>query len=602
MTLGIRTKLFLVSVGLIVISVAVVYAYMRTKLSRAYAEGLRDELFARAGLVAAEAGDSPAPLDDLAAWDALADRLGTRAHARVTLVRSDGVVVGDSQVPLEGIAELGNLRNLPEIAAAIEKGRGYTQREGSGGETGTLYVAVPIRRAGKVVGVARVAQPLTLLERVDHQLGRVLTIATVLALVCAIVMSSVAAQLASRTVRSLTAAARRMAEGDLVTRTRLDGHDEFGELGRALDLLAGSLSTTLDELLSQRDRLSGILSGMHEGVLLLDRDGRVALVNPALREMLLLPADAEGKTPLELIRHAELKELLDAASRSSEHVSGEIELGGLKPRRALVRAAQLGGEPGGVFAVFVDVTEMRRLESMRRDFVANVSHELRTPVTAIRSAAETLHDAAERDPTAALRFIDIIDRNAERLHELVEDLLDLSRIESREFTLALEDVDLEPVFGHVLGLFRERAEKKQIGLAQQVPDGLPPARADRRALENVLTNLIDNAVKYCGQGAEVRLAASDDAEAGVVRIVVEDTGPGIEARHLSRLFERFYRVDAGRSRQLGGTGLGLSIVKHLIEAMGGSVGVESEPGRGTRFRISLPRAEPADEPDEASTP
>jgi len=592
LTLGIRAKLFLVSLGLIVVAVVVVYAYMHTKLSRAYTQGVRDELFARTGLVAAEAGDSRAPMDDVAAWDALADRLGARAHAHVTLLRSDGVVLGDSHVPLGDIRKLESELELPEVSTALSGGRGYIEREGSDGGPGTLFVAMPFRRAGRIVGVARVATPLTLLSRVDDQLERMLTIATLLALLTAVAMSSVAAHLASRTARSLTAAARRMAEGDLETRTRLDGNDEFGELGRALDQLAQNLSTTLYELRSQRDRLSGILSGMHEGVLLLDPEGRVVLVNPALREMLLLPADAEGKTPLELIRHAELKELLVAASHSAEHVSSEIELGGLKPCRAMVRAAQLGGEPGGVFAVFVDVTEMRRLESMRRDFVANVSHELRTPVTAIRSAAETLHDAAERDPGAALGFVDIIDRNAARLHELVEDLLDLSRIESREFKLAVEGIALQPVFSHVLGLFRERADKKQIRLEQDVPGDLPLARADRRALENILTNLVDNAVKYCGSGAEVRLSASDDADAGVVRVVAEDTGPGIEARHLSRLFERFYRVDAGRSRQLGGTGLGLSIVKHLVEAMGGGVGVDSEPGRGTRFRFSLPRAEP----------
>ncbi len=595
MTLGIRTKLFLVSLGLIVVAVVVVYAFMRMKLSRAYSEGVRDELFARAQLVAADVGDSQARLDDFAAWNAMAHRLGVRSHAHVTLVRSDGAVLGDSQVPLGDLRKLDSELQLPEITAALSGGKGYVERAGSDDAPGMLFVAVPIRQTGRIVGVARLGMPLTLLSRMDDQLERMLTIATVLALLCAVAMSSVAAHLASRTARSLTAAARRMAEGDLDTRTRLDGNDEFGELGRALDQLAANLSSTLYELRTQRDRMGGILSGMHEGVLLLDGEGRVVLVNPALREMLLLPADAEGKTPLELIRHAELKELLDAAGDSSEHQAREIELGGLKPRRALVRAAPLGGEQGGVFAVFVDVTEMRRLESMRRDFVANVSHELRTPVTAIRSAAETLHDAAERDPEAAMRFVDIIDRNAERLHGLVEDLLDLSRIESREFRLAFEPLSLEPVFSHVLGLFRERADKKQIRLVQDVPADLPLARADLRALENVLTNLIDNAVKYCGEGAEVRLSASHDLDADAVRVVVEDTGPGIEARHLSRLFERFYRVDAGRSRQLGGTGLGLSIVKHLVEAMGGSVGVDSEPGRGTRFRFSLPRVDKTDD-------
>ncbi len=349
--------------------------------------------------------------------------------------------------------------------------------------------------------------------------------------------------------------------------------------------MARNLSKTLDTLRSERDRMSGILSGMQEGVLLLDEDGRVALVNPALREMMLLPSDAQGKSPLEVIRHADLKLLLDEALESKEPVSREIDLGGLKPRRLLVRASPLEGETHGVFAVFVDVTEMRRLETMRRDFVANVSHELRTPVTAIRSAAETLELAMEQDPDAAVRFVEIIDRNAERLRGLVEDLLDLSRIESREFKLNIEALDLGPIVSHVSGLFRERAEKKGIRLNEDVPHDLCPARVDRRALEHVLTNLVDNAVKYCGADADVRVVARQEGK--VVRVVVADTGAGIDERHLPRLFERFYRVDAGRSRELGGTGLGLSIVKHLVEAMGGRVSVKSRLGEGTEFSFTL---------------
>jgi two-component system phosphate regulon sensor histidine kinase PhoR len=256
----------------------------------------------------------------------------------------------------------------------------------------------------------------------------------------------------------------------------------------------------------------------------------------------------------------------------------------------LVRAAPLSGEKQGSFAVFVDVTEVRRLESLRRDFVANVSHELRTPVTAIRSAAETVQSAAREDPAATLQFLDIIARNAERLHELVEDLLDLSRIESRELRLTLEPLDSAGVFSHVASLFKERAEKKRIKLIEEFPKGLARAHGDRRALEHVLTNLVDNAVKYCGSGAEIRLRAVENGES--LRLVVEDTGPGIEARHLPRVFERFYRVDPGRSRELGGTGLGLSIVKHLAESMGGTVGVESTPGVGTKFSLTLKKAAP----------
>jgi two-component system phosphate regulon sensor histidine kinase PhoR len=242
-------------------------------------------------------------------------------------------------------------------------------------------------------------------------------------------------------------------------------------------------------------------------------------------------------------------------------------------------------------AVFVDVTALRKLETMRRDFVANVSHELRTPVSAVRSAAETVRKALETDPAAAGDFIDIIERQAQRLQRLIDDLLDLARIESRQLKLNVEPVPLPQVAGHMLSLFREAAQAKRIRLASQIPTDLPPARADRRALEQVLSNLIDNAVKYGSEGAQVTVTA--DAHNGALRVSVSDTGPGIEAKDLPRLFERFYRVDAGRSRELGGTGLGLSIVKHMVESMGGQVSVDSAPGRGTTFAFTIPRSDGA---------
>jgi two-component system phosphate regulon sensor histidine kinase PhoR len=224
---------------------------------------------------------------------------------------------------------------------------------------------------------------------------------------------------------------------------------------------------------------------------------------------------------------------------------------------------------------------------MRRDFVANVSHELRTPVTAIRSAAETLRAGALTDAEAAPRFVDIVDRNAERLHHLVEDLLDLSRIESKQYALTFEPLAIAEAAEHTFAALREQAARKQQRLVLAVPADVPPVRADRRAVGQVLTNLVENAIKYCPDGT--RITARARIEDGMVRVNIEDTGPGIDARHLPRLFERFYRVDPGRSRDQGGTGLGLSIVKHLIEAMGGEVGVESPFGQGTTFWFTLPR-------------
>src|SRR5258705_4217119 len=285
----------------------------------------------------------------------------------------------------------------------------------------------------------------------------------------------------SRGLGALTEVARRMVAGDLEARSGLEGEERLPELGRTLDKLARGLSSSLKELRGEPDRMAGILEGMQEGVILLDARRRIVVLNPALREMLLLPADAIGKPLLEVVRNAELRDLFDAAAADDEPTTQEVEIGNIKPRRLLARVARLPGEQRQLVAVFVDVTEVRRLESMRRDFVANVSHELRTPVTSIRSAAETLMDGAASDPAASQAFIGIIDRNAQRLHQLVEDLLDLSRIEARGFRLSFEAIELKPIFSQVMGLFRERASKKNVALEERASGEIPKVRADRRA-------------------------------------------------------------------------------------------------------------------------
>jgi two-component system phosphate regulon sensor histidine kinase PhoR len=446
----------------------------------------------------------------------------------------------------------------------------------------TLFViAASLGFAAARVGAA----PPSLLELPETvTLG--LTLAGTVAL--SAMLASVAAGWMSRVVRDLTKAAQRMTHGDLDVRTGLDRGDELAELGHALDQLAGSLKGTLRELRSERDLQGRILEGMQEGVLVLDKNGRVVMMNPSLRSMLLLGTDAKGRLLIEVVRHADLHELVDRARAGRTVALGEIDLPGIKPRRLLVHATGFADEAGGLLAVFVDVTDLRRLESLRRDFVANVSHELRTPVTAVRSAAETLLASALADPDPAVpaRFVGIIVRNAERLQSLIEDLLELSRLESKEFRLKKERVELTVVASIVIGLFRDRAEKKGIRLKVDLPSDLLALSTDQRALEQVVSNLVDNAVKYCPAGSSVTISAEKKED--TVTVVVRDTGPGIDPKHVPRLFERFYRVDAGRSREIGGTGLGLSIVKHLVEAMGGQVTVESAVGQGSSFSVTLP--------------
>ena len=586
MRLGVRLKLFFASFAVIATSVTIGDAYLAHAIDRYLTANIEHDLFVRAKLVALEASDLALPEGDVEAWDRLADHVGSAADGRVTLVAGDGRVLGDSEVDLAKIPTLENHASRDEIASALANGRGSSTRLSATVRERMMYAAVPfVASDGRVRGVARVAKPLRMVDDAIGAVHRIVLFAFIIALLLAVFLSSAAAQRMSAVVRSLTETARRMKSGDLEVRTHITGTDELSELGHALDQLAGGLESTMAELRTERDLQRRILEGMHEGVLVLDAEARVVTMNHALREMLLLPADAVGKLLLEVIRHAELHMLLEMA-RADGQSSGELELPGIKPRRLLVGATALHDDGDeGMIAVVVDVTDVRRLESLRRDFVANVSHELRTPVAAVRSAAETLRSSVISDPNAAIRFVDMIERNAQRLQSLIEDLLELSRIESKEFRLKRERVDVSGLFNIVLGLFRERAERKQIRLEMRVADPVPALETDQRALEQILTNLVENAVKYCPAGASVTLSA--ETKGDLVRIAVEDTGPGIAEKHLPRLFERFYRVDAGRSRELGGTGLGLSIVKHLTEALGGKVSVESRMGQGSTFMVAL---------------
>lgn len=588
--MGLRTKLIVASLALILLSFLSAYAWLSRSLERLLTDRVREDLVVRLMMVEHLASETALELDDLAGWDRLADQWGRLAEARVSVIRRDGQLIGDSDVELGALTDAENHAERPEVIEALLSHKtGRDVRVSATLHSRMLYVARPFGSGGEDLGVTRLALSLTEVDHALSSLRWLLLGAMLIALGVAVVLSSAAAHLAARYARNLAMATRRMAAGDLSTRIEVRGTDEFAQLGQAMDQLAQSLSSTLSALRSERDLLNSVLNGMHDGVLMLDEDQRVALVNPALREMLLLGHDAAHQ-PLDLARDPVLQDLLARARSRVGFASGEIELEGLKPRRLLVRAQALSGEPGGLLVVFVDVTDLRRLEKLRRDFVANVSHELRTPVTAVRSAAETLRDAARSDPSAVPRFVDIIDRNAERLHRLVEDLLDLSRLDSREYKLALERVELSNAVQQVFALFRERAEKKGVQLVNAIPETAPAGWADRRALEQVLTNLLENAIKYCPPGAVVRVQHSDES-AQSVRVMITDTGVGIEAKHLPRLFERFYRIDKGRSRDIGGTGLGLSIVKHLVEAMGGTVGVTSEPGRGSTFSFSLKRSD-----------
>ncbi|RKH39325.1 PAS domain-containing protein [Corallococcus sp. AB050B] len=392
-----------------------------------------------------------------------------------------------------------------------------------------------------------------------------------------------------RQLRALTQKTQSLAAGrDVTPPAGLERTDDLAQLEDAIDTLDDKLSMRAAALNQEARILTAVLDGMAEGLWVTDAEGTVVRHNDALAEM-LRPAHGAivGQRPLALIRNEALNDAVARACHEGASTRLELTLEGLYSRTLAVRVTPVGRDLPGSAAVFHDVTELRRLEKVRKDFVANVSHELRTPITAIRGYAETLQGGALQDTQVAPKMVEIIHRQSERLSELVEDLLELSRLEAREMTFQRTEVSLALAVSRAAEGVRPKAEGKNQQIGLHVPPGLV-ALGDGRAIEQVLLNLLDNAVKYTPAGGRVDVDGAYEGGRCVVR--VRDTGVGIEPKHLSRIFERFYRVDKGRSRDMGGTGLGLSIVKHLMGAMDGEVKVESQPNAGSTFVIFLPSA------------
>ena len=577
MRLRARGKLFVAAVTLVALVVLVTGAVAERELRTWLMDHLRVDLARQLDAVAV-AVTHAAPADRGGA-DQLADELGLALDARVTLLRGDGTVVGDSRITLAELAATANHKDRPEVRAALAAGRGWDQRHSATVDEDMMYAARGVD--GGVVRVVRVALPVVAVEQVSARVRTMVTVAGVVGLAVAIIMSLVASQLLTRTLRDLVAHARSLAiavGGGAVS----PGTDEIGGLRGTLEQLAAELGRSVSALATERGRLSAVLEAMDESVLALDIDGRVTLANAVARKSLAVEGDPVGRTLLEVARVPALADLTDAARGGTVRTSEvSIDTGG---RVAHACAAPIQGT-GDVVLVLHDVTEVRRLERVRRDFVANVSHELRTPVSVIRANAETLLLGALDAPARARPFVEAIDRNAERLARLLADLLDLARVEAGALALDLRDVALAPLCERQCELLRERARARDQRLVVACSAGVV-ARADLTALEQVLLNLLDNASKYSPAGSTITVRAQQ--EGARCRIEVEDDGPGIEPHHWPRLFERFYRVDAGRSREAGGTGLGLAIVKHLVEAQGGTVGVRAATPRGSVFWVELP--------------
>ena len=591
MTLGIRGKLFFTTVGLVLPAMIVSALYLdytvrdalakRLEMSLAHDARTVGAVLARDGILEGDV------LAERAAIDDLTDALGVATDSRLTVIAADGSVLGDTDVDTTALTALDDHSSRPEVQA-VRQGAdvGVSRRYSDTVGNDRLYVALPVEGAEGVV--VRVSIPLTEEVLIERRLRGIVLLGILLGLFVALVMSGVASHAISRTMVRMVDTARSMATRSSRSRIDVASRDELGSLAGSMNQLAEDLESVVSTLAEERDRFGTVLESMGEAVLAINPDRTVRLVNTAATEMLGLTRSPIGRPFTEVIRAPEVHDLVALAleyEADTARLETEVELVG-PPSRVLNAYASRVGATGGLVLVLHDITELRQLESLRRDFVANVSHELRTPVSVIRATAETLADGAlEAGPEIAGGFVDAIVRNAERLTRLVTDLLDISRIESGNYRTEIEDVAVHRAVVDAIDASGVDVEHRPISV---LCDTQVHVMADAFALEHVLINLLENADKYTPEGARIEIRVL--AEADDVTVEVADDGPGIEARHRARIFERFYRVDAGRSREKGGTGLGLSIVKNLITSMNGEVGVRENEPRGSVFWFRLPRS------------
>jgi two-component system, OmpR family, phosphate regulon sensor histidine kinase PhoR len=574
-----------------VISLVAVTWYASRSIRHFYLDQATLDLEARARLCQEQILNYINPLD-AGKLDQAVKHMGRTASTRITVILPSGKIVGDSH---EDPAAMDNHADRSEFIDALNGSRGTSIRHSRTLEKDLMYVAVPVKEEEHVDAVIRTSIPIS---SVDETIGAIRTkiifgglVISVLAAVLGLFVS----RRIARPIGQIRTWAESIARGQFQYRPSITASEEIEALSVSLSRMAEELRERIDTVIRQRNEIEAVLSSMVEGVVALDMEERLISMNQAACRMLgIRMPDMQGRSIQELVRSTMLHQFVNDTLSSRKPTEMDIPLSSdgeviVNCHGTLLRDA--GGRQIGAVVVFNDVTRLRRLENIRREFVANVSHELKTPITAIKGFVETLRDGAVKNPKDAYRFLTIIDKHVARLEAIVEDLLRLSRIEQGAEQGEIERIDsrISEILRTAVQVCHVRADAKQIGIEISCPEETR-AWVDPPLLEQAMVNLLDNAINYSEEGKKVRIRVTQE-EGGMV-ISVHDQGCGIEKKHLSRLFERFYRVDKARSRQLGGTGLGLAIAKHIVQAHAGRLTVESIPGRGSIFSIHLPANPP----------
>jgi two-component system phosphate regulon sensor histidine kinase PhoR len=516
------------------------------------------------------------------ALDTLAKTTGEEINARVTIIGRDGVVLGDSE---HDPTTMENHAMRPEVIEAMAEGVGVSTRYSATLGQNMLYVAVPINSHGTVIGISRLALPLLEVQNDINRLILIVAISMVITALIAILVAIFVARATTKPITQLTQAARRIASGELGQKIPVLTIDESGQLAEAFNEMTSSLKSLVAEISDEKSKLATILSNMADGVIMTDNEGRVLLANQAAERMFdFEEKKVIGEHLIEAVRDYEIDRALKSCLETSKEYTAQLEFGPSKRFLRVIAVPLMADGLTGALLLFQDLSELKSLQTMRRELVGNISHELRTPLAGIKAIIETLQNGAISDRKAAKDFLVRVDSEVDRMMQMVTELTELSRIESGRGDIKPEMINLNSLVEEIIARFKPQTERKTVALSAELSADLPLIRADKDRIYQVITNLVHNAIKFTPSGGAV-LVSTEISEDSVL-VKVSDTGIGISREDLPRIFERFYKADKARSGE--GAGLGLAIAKHIVQAHGGNIWVESEEGKGSTFFFNLP--------------
>jgi two-component system phosphate regulon sensor histidine kinase PhoR len=581
---GIQWRITIPFIVLILVSMGILGAYLVNSTRNYQLDALRSQLKNEAVMAAEASLSGFLGQDKQSALNTLARTLGKDIETRITFVATDGTVLGDSQ---EDPASMENHADRPEIEEALSGGSGESTRFSTTLGLEMMYMAVTVSYQGEVLGIARVSLPLTEVESLTHRVTVIIATAMAATALLVILAAWIIARVTTRPIRQLTAASREIASGELGQKIYIASRDEVGELADAFNEMSLKLKELVDRISGDRARLAGILDNMADGVIVTDVDRKITLCNKAA-EKLFSVSQAVGRPLIQVIRDHEIDELVKSNLETGEEGDIRYESGTSKKYIRAIAISINKQKPEGVLILFQDLTDIRNLQTTRRELIGNISHEFRTPLAGIKAMVETLRGGAIGDEAAAADFLARIDEEVDRLTQLVAELTELSRIETGKAELKLDTVDLNTLIVEVVNQLSPQTERQRLTVKTELASDLPAVRADAGRVKQVIVNLAHNAIKFTPEGGNITISSRyDDKD---VTVAVTDDGIGISRSDLPHIFERFYKAD--RARSSGGTGMGLAIAKHVVEAHGGSIRAQSREGQGSTLSFSLPRVTP----------